>query len=74
MVERRAPLHYRAYLLRCWQELGSNDGALLEWRFSLEDPHTGVRQAFATWEALMRFLSGELWGESISVREPSTKE
>lgn len=51
---------YRAYLLRCWCEAtmeAVETGAL---RFSLEDPHTGEREVFAGFEALVAFLRGEL--------------
>ena len=44
---------YLAYLLRIWQ---FKDAEQLTWRASLEDPHTGERQGFATFEALIDFL------------------
>ena len=44
---------YLAYLLRIWQ---IKDAEQLTWRASLEDPHTGERQGFATFEALIEFL------------------
>ncbi|MDQ4075769.1 MAG: hypothetical protein M3220_05910 [Chloroflexota bacterium] len=66
------PPGYRAYLLRCWQEQSVHEGNMLMWRFSLEDPHTGGRQGFATWEGLVSFLYGELW-EKPGVQEPPTE-
>ena len=62
MFVRDTPLRYCAYLLRCWQEPGSGPGPLV-WRFSLEDPHTGERRGFATWERLLAFLQAELRDE-----------
>ena len=38
------------------------------WRFSLEDPHTGERQGFATFEALIAFLQEALSGEVFSAQ------
>ncbi len=49
MADRR----YCAYLLRCWQ---SSEGEKLAWRASLEDPHTGERIGFATFDAAVDFL------------------
>jgi hypothetical protein len=46
--------NYMAYMLRLWQA-GSNDGKLI-WRASLENPHTGERQAFGDMETLIAFL------------------
>jgi hypothetical protein len=46
---------YMAYMLRLWQA-GSRDGKSI-WRASLENPHTGERQAFGDVEALVAFLA-----------------
>ena len=54
---------YCSYLLRCWQERSLRQSAASVWRFSLEDPHTGQRRGFATFEALVAFLRQELWDE-----------
>jgi hypothetical protein len=45
---------YLSYMLRLWQA-GSRDGKSV-WRASLENPHTGERQAFRDVEALVAFL------------------
>ena len=45
---------YLSYMLRLWQA-GSRDGKSV-WRASLENPHTGERQAFGDMEALVAFL------------------
>jgi hypothetical protein len=47
---------YRAWLLRCWEERGQRPIAAPLWRFSLENPHTGERHAFATRDALLAAL------------------
>jgi hypothetical protein len=45
-----AGANYRVYLLRLWRVTDA------QWRASLEDPHTGERQAFATLEQLLEYL------------------
>jgi hypothetical protein len=62
------PPRYCAYLLRCWQEQSLARLGLAAWRFSLEDPHTGERRAFASFEALVGFLGGELQDEPPDAR------
>ncbi len=54
------PSRYCSYLLRCWQEQSLVHAGSAAWRFSLEDPHTGERQGFATFESLMNFLHQQL--------------
>ena len=53
------PPAYRSYLLRLWEER-SEQPAMVTWRCSLEDPHTGQRHGFANLEALMEWLTAEL--------------
>lgn len=53
-------LCYQAYLLRCWEERSDLPDGRVIWRFSLEDPHTGQRRGFATFDALMAVLRDEL--------------
>lgn len=47
------PLHYKAFLLRLWQEQSTEAPV---WRFSLEDPSSGQRLGFADLAALTTFL------------------
>ncbi len=54
---------YYAYMLRCWAESTASPNQPVIWRFSLEDPHTGVRLGFASFEALVAFLVAELQHE-----------
>jgi hypothetical protein len=56
---------YLAYMLRLWEV--SNDGQL-DWRASLESPHTGERHGFANLEALLGFL------EEKAERTPTDSE
>lgn len=58
---------YCAYLLRCWQETSPVAAAAQGWRFSLEDPHTGARHGFASFEALMAFLHEQLRDDPCSI-------
>jgi hypothetical protein len=51
---------YCAWLLRCWQARGQGSEPLMTWRYSLEDPHSGARRGFASFEALVAHLRAEL--------------
>ncbi len=57
---------YHSYLLRCWSE---GPGV---WRFSVEDPHTGVRRGFTEMAALVAFLEATLCEEGPEERASST--
>jgi len=55
---------YLSYVLRCWQEYSIHAGRETKvWRFSLQDPRTDQRRGFATLEALLISLQGELADE-----------
>jgi hypothetical protein len=54
------PPRYCAYLLRCWETPDQGRGLLPAWRYSLEDPHSGERRGFATFDALVAHLRAEL--------------
>jgi hypothetical protein len=51
---------YLSYLLRLWRVSGQGESQSplpkATWRASLEDPHTGERQGFASLDALVEFL------------------
>jgi hypothetical protein len=51
---------YRAYLLRCWVTRDVDPARGTDWRFSLEDPHTGHRRSFASFETLVAALRADL--------------
>ncbi len=52
--------HYRAYLLRLWQEQAAVPGRAAIWRFMLEDPKTGQRRGFDGLDSLLAFLCAEI--------------
>ena len=56
------PPRYRMYLLTLWEERGRETSVPAVWRFRLEDPRTGTRCGFATVEALVAALEGEMEG------------
>jgi hypothetical protein len=47
---------YYSYLLRLWREKGS---ASIQWRASLQDPHSRERIGFAHLDELVAFLRGQ---------------
>ncbi len=55
---------YLAYMLRLWQVGGGKEPI---WRASLESPHTGERQGFASLEVLFAFLEEQ----TRSTEDPS---
>ena len=61
---------YMAYMLRLWQA-GSREGRSI-WRASLENPHTGERQAFGDVEALVAFLA-VLTNSADDIRSPAER-
>ncbi len=54
---------YCSYLPRCWQEPSLIHLGSAAWQFSLQDPHTGQRHGFATFDALLAFLHTKLEDE-----------
>jgi hypothetical protein len=54
------PNDYYAYLLRLWR---TERQGQTQWRASLESPHTGERQSFASLEQLFAFLSERCEGQ-----------
>ncbi|HEY65246.1 MAG TPA: hypothetical protein G4O02_11815 [Caldilineae bacterium] len=63
MIEERP--NYISYLLRLWQVDESEGGG---WRASIEDPHTGERQGFASLEAFFTFLQERVDTSPVSDR------
>ncbi|WP_152966205.1 hypothetical protein [Ornatilinea apprima] len=51
---------YHAFLLRLWR---TQSQGKTQWRASLESPHTGERQSFASLEQLFAFLSERCEGQ-----------
>lgn len=56
----------RSYLLRAWEEPGRSPERAAVWRFSLEDPHTGRCQGFATIEEVIATLRNDLTNEGTT--------
>jgi hypothetical protein len=54
------PPKYRSFLITMWQERSKDQYILVEWRFRLEDPHTGQRRGFADLESLIAALQQEM--------------
>jgi hypothetical protein len=61
------PPRYQAYLLRLWQERSQHPARLEVWRFSLEEPQTGVRRGFTSLEAVMSFIESQIEGDGSPV-------
>ena len=64
------PPRYCAYLLRCWEAPDRGSDLLPAWRYSLEDPHSGERRGFATFEALVAHLRVDLGLDADEPAEP----
>lgn len=64
------PSNYRAFLLRFWQERGCTPEPC-PWRFSLEDPRTGERRGYGSFEAFIAGLWQQIAGDAgeLSDRE-----
>ena len=64
MTEPQRSLHYRSYLLRFWEEHATGNPAgvspIGQWRFSLEDPHSGARLGFENLDQLITFLEHQM--------------
>lgn len=57
---RQSSSGYRAWMLRCWEVPHAGGTRAADWRFSLEEPHSGERHGFVSFVALMDFLQAEL--------------
>lgn len=51
---------YHVYMLRFWESHPQWLGGPTSWRFSLEDPASGVRRGFSDLEGLIAFLQAEM--------------
>ncbi len=58
--------HYHAYLLRLWRE---EEG--LPWRATLQNPHTGEQEGFASVEQLITFIRNKTEAEESSDSKPT---
>jgi hypothetical protein len=62
MNSERTAVHYRAYLLRLWQERAATPACPAVWRFSLEEVGAGQRRGFSALAELMAFLQAQMEG------------
>ena len=62
------PPRYRSYLITMWEERSGDTEVSVEWRFRMEDPHTGQRRGFANFEALVAALQQEI--DDSTAEEP----
>jgi len=58
------PPRYQVFLLRCWEERSERPESAA-WRFSLQDPGTGLRRGFASLEALLAFLTNQFGARGV---------
>lgn len=63
------PQHYRAFLVRFWQETTTQP-----WRAVVIDPHTQEQRAFATLEAMLEFLARQARPAPITPSEENPDE
>ena len=66
MAEQRR--QYIAYLLRLWR---AKHNGQVEWRASLEEPHTGIRHGFATLDQLVAFLKEQTTSDTRTANPPN---
>lgn len=58
-LQKSSLTHYQSYLLRIWRD-EPHEAEYSPWRFSLENPRTGVRRGFQDLDLLMAFLVDQL--------------
>ncbi len=56
--------HYHAYLLRIWRE---EEG--MPWRATLQNPHTGEQEGFASVEQLISFIRNKTGANGTATRD-----
>ena len=68
---------YYIYLLKLWPERSQDNGETLSWRYSVEDPITGLRKGFAQFEDFLTYIQTQI-AEIITARNsadsPETRE
>jgi len=58
---------YYIFLLKLWPERSQENGEALSWRFSLEDPITGMRKGFTDRDSLLSHIRQQLEMIELSV-------
>ena len=56
MDTNQRPPRYHAYMLRMWEERSEDHSKSAQWRFQMEDPHSGRRHGFNDLSALTAYL------------------
>jgi hypothetical protein len=51
---------YYIYLLKLWPERSHDNGETLSWRYSIEDPITGLRKGFAELEDFLAYVQAQI--------------
>jgi len=64
---------YYIYLLKLWPERSHDNGETLSWRYSIEDPITGLRKGFAELEDFLAYVQ-VLMVEIISTQTPNSQQ
>lgn len=62
-----SPLRYHTFILSLWAETGTEP----LWRCSLENPHTGERRGFQSFDEIAAFLQG--WTRRSQEAKPMTE-
>jgi hypothetical protein len=70
-LKRHLSQHY-VFLLRCWEERSQDARIAPQWRFGLENSHTGQRYGFANLAELEAFLKNEVIGDYDISSRPET--
>lgn len=61
---------YYIYLLKLWPEHSQDNGETLSWRYSVEDPITGLRKGFAHLEDFLAYVRAQIV-EIIAMQTPT---
>jgi len=58
---------HRSFWLRCWQICNQQGCSSDDWRFSLEDPQSGLKIGFTDMQSIITFLALELGIEAHEI-------
>ncbi len=60
MADSSRTASYYIFLIKLWPERSHDNGETISWRFSIEDPVSGVRKGFTDQESLLTHLREQL--------------
>ncbi len=60
MADSSRTASYYIFLIKLWPERSHDNGESISWRFSIEDPVSGVRKGFINQESLLTHLREQL--------------